>query len=243
MIYSENRLRERAASEKQLLRARGRQEQPDDAWRVLRIQSEIVEGFETLRDVGPAVSVFGSARARPGSKSYEAAVAVAAKLPDAGISVITGGGPGIMEAANQGAHTRTARSIGLNIELPEEQVPNDFQDVGLEFRYFFVRKLMFVRYSFAFLMFPGGFGTLDELFTVVTLMQTKKIDRYPIVLFDSGHWRPFLDWIRGQLVPGGFLSKDDANLIRAVDTVDEAVGAVLEYARAGHFLVDSAVPS
>ena len=241
MIYSENLLRERAHTEKQLLRTAGRDEPPlrDDAWRVLRIQSEIVEGFENLREVGPAVSIFGSARTQPGTPHYEAAVEVSRRLAIAGISVITGGGPGIMEAANRGAHATKGASVGLNIELPEEQTPNPFQDVALEFRYFFVRKLMFVRYSFAFLMFPGGFGTLDELLTVTTLMQTGKIDRYPIVLFDTKHWQPLLAWIREALVPGGYLTEADQALLRAVDTVDEAVAVVLDYAQRGRFVPEN----
>ena len=240
MTYAENLLRERAQSERQLLRSAGRGEPglSDDAWRVLRIQSEIVEGFENLREVGPAVSVFGSARTKPGTPRYEAAVEVARRLAVAGVSIITGGGPGIMEAANKGAHTAKGASVGLNIELPEEQTPNPFQDVALEFRYFFVRKLMFVRYSFAFLMFPGGFGTLDELLTVTTLMQTGKIDLYPILLYDARHWAPFVSWIREALVPGGFLTQDDHALLRLVDTPDEAVAAVLEYAQRGHFIAD-----
>jgi len=233
MIYSENRLRERAQSEKDLLKTRSLEmsSRADDSWRVLRIQSEIVEGFENMRNAGPAVSIFGSARVKYDDQNYAAAARTARLLSDAGYAVISGGGGGIMEAANRGAKDGESASVGLNIELPEEQKPNEFQDIALEFRYFFVRKLMFVRYSFAFIMFPGGFGTLDELFTVVTLMQTKKIDRFPILLFNETHWKGIMEWVNSRLLESAFVSSGDPELMQVVNEPEEALKIIDDYAR------------
>ena len=195
-----NKLRPSAHAEKELLKHEAdRSPMYSESWRVLRIQSEIVDGFENLRDLGPAVSVFGSARTKPNRPEYKTAEALGKKLAQAGYAVITGGGPGIMEAVNKGAYKSGAPSVGLNIELPFEQKPNPYQDLNLENRYFFVRKLNFVKYSFAFIYFPGGFGTFDELFEVATLVQTNKIEPFPLILVGSHYWRPFLAWMRAHM--------------------------------------------
>lgn len=199
-----------------------------DPWRVLRIQAEFVEGFGLLAELGPAVSVFGSARTKPGSEEYELGVRIGAKLVDAGYAVVTGGGPGIMEAGNKGADENGGVSVGLGIELPFEQSMNEHIDIGLEFRYFFVRKTMFVKYSQAFIVLPGGFGTLDELFEAVTLVQTKKITKFPIVLVGTAFWGGLLDWIKGTLLVNGKISPDDLDLLYLTDDPDDAVRHVLE---------------
>ncbi|MDX6738748.1 TIGR00730 family Rossman fold protein [Actinocorallia sp. A-T 12471] len=198
-----------------------------DPWRVLRIQAEFVEGFGLLAELGRAVSVFGSARIRPGSPYYALATEVGERLAEAGYAVITGGGPGIMEAANKGADGR-GPSVGLGIELPFEQGMNDYVDVGMVFRYFFVRKTMFVKYSQAFVVLPGGFGTLDELFEAITLVQTRKITRFPIVLMGVEFWRPLIDWITGTLQAEGLISADDPDLLHLTDDPEEAVRIVIE---------------
>ncbi|ROO83021.1 hypothetical protein EDD29_0509 [Actinocorallia herbida] len=198
-----------------------------DPWRVLRIQAEFVEGFGLLAELGRAVSVFGSARIKPGSPYYELATEVGGRLAAAGYAVITGGGPGIMEAANKGADPH-GLSVGLGIELPFEQGMNAFVDLGMQFRYFFVRKTMFVKYSQAFVVLPGGFGTLDELFEAITLVQTRKITRFPIVLMGVSFWQPLLDWITGTLQAEGLISPDDPALLHLTDDPDEAVRIVIE---------------
>jgi len=200
----------------------------DDPWRVMRIQSEFVEGFGALAEVGPAVSVFGSARTPAGSPVYEIATDVARLLVEAGYAVITGGGPGIMEAANRGAKDAGGVSIGLGIELPFEQGMNDWVDLGVNFRYFFARKTMFVKYSEGFIVLPGGFGTLDELFEALTLVQTHKVVEFPIVLVGRDHWQGLLDWIAGPLVEQGLISPADLELIQVVDTAQDAVRVVVE---------------
>ena len=197
-----------------------------DSWRVLRIQSEFVGGFDALSDVAEAVTVFGSARTTPGSPDYELAVEVGRALGAAGYAVITGGGPGAMEAANRGAREAGAQSIGLNIELPFEQHINPWVDVGMNFRYFFVRKTMFVKYAQAFVCLPGGFGTLDELFEALTLVQTKKVVRFPIVLVGRDHWAGLVDWIRTTLLAKQMVSPDDLDLLHLVDTPAEAVDVI-----------------
>jgi hypothetical protein len=234
-----NKLRPKAHDEKELLKLESfhvlRHEQDrrpmhNETWRVMRIQAEIVDGFENLRDLGPAVSVFGSARTKPERKEYKTAEAVGRKLAEAGFAVITGGGPGIMEAVNKGAYGHGAPSIGLNIELPFEQKPNPFQDISLENRYFFVRKLNFVKYSFAFVYFPGGFGTFDELFEVATLVQTTRIDPFPLILVGSHFWKPFVAWVREAMICDGYISPGDPDLFRIVDTAEEAVKLVRQAA-------------
>jgi len=198
-----------------------------DPWRVLRIQAEFVEGFGLLAELGQAVSVFGSARTRPGTREYEAAEQIGAGLAEAGYAVITGGGPGIMEAANKGAASAGGVSVGLGIELPLEQGLNDYVEIGLEFRYFFVRKTVFVKYSQAFVVLPGGFGTLDELFEAITLVQTGKITRFPIVLVGSDYWKGLSSWITQTMLPAGKISPSDPELIRIVDDPAEAVEIIV----------------
>ncbi|WP_066905270.1 TIGR00730 family Rossman fold protein [Millisia brevis] len=198
-----------------------------DPWRVMRIQSEFVEGFGALAEVPPAVAIFGSARTPEDDPYYEAAREIAAKFAAAGLAVITGGGPGIMEAANRGAMDADGYSIGLGIELPFEQSMNAWIDLGINFRYFFIRKTMFVKYSQAFVCMPGGYGTLDELFEALTLVQTKKITRFPIVLYGKDFWQPLLDWISGTLLATGKVSAKDLDLLHLTDDVDEVVSIVL----------------
>ncbi len=197
-----------------------------DPWRVLRIQSEFVAGFDALRDVGESVTVFGSARIKPGTASYDLGVQVGQALGRAGFAVITGGGPGAMEAVNRGAHDVGAQSIGLGIELPFEQQLNQWVDIGINFRYFFARKTMFVKYAQAFVCLPGGFGTLDELFEALTLVQTHKITRFPIVLVGQEFWSPLIDWIRNTLVTEKMVGVTDVDLLQIVDTADEVVAAI-----------------
>ncbi len=194
-----------------------------DPWRVLRIQAEFIEGFGLLAELGPAVSVFGSARTPPGSPEYEQAEAIGAGLAAAGYAVITGGGPGIMEAANKGAVSANGVSVGLGIELPVEQGLNDYVEIGLEFRYFFVRKTMFVKYSQAFVVLPGGFGTLDELFEALTLVQTGKITQFPIVLVGSQYWSGLLRWFEDTLLTSGKIAETDPGLIKVADDPEEVV--------------------
>jgi uncharacterized protein (TIGR00730 family) len=192
-----------------------------DPWRVLRIQGEFVSGFNALAEVGAGVAVFGSARVKEGHAWYEAARSLGAGLSRAGFAVITGGGPGLMEAANRGAREAGGLSIGCNIELPFEQKPNGYSNVSINFRYFFVRKTMFVKYSEGFVIFPGGFGTLDELFEALTLVQTHKIHRFPIVLYDSGYWKGLLGWIEERMIAEGTISPEDLNLLIVSDDVEE----------------------
>jgi hypothetical protein len=198
-----------------------------DPWRVLRIQAEFVEGFGLLAELGRAVSVFGSARTKRGTEEYELAERISAKLAASGYAVITGGGPGIMEAANKGAARAGGVSVGLGIELPFEQKLNDHIDIGLEFRYFFVRKTMFVKYSQAFVVLPGGFGTLDELFESVTLVQTGKITRFPIVLVGTDYWSGLLAWIKDTMLSSGKISAADPELLNMTDDPDEVVHIVM----------------
>ncbi len=197
-----------------------------DPWRVLRIQAEFVEGFGALAELPHAVTVFGSARTPVDHPEYEAGYAIGAALARAGFAVITGGGPGAMEAANRGASEAGGYSIGLGIELPFEQSLNDWVDLGINFRYFFVRKTMFVKYSEAFVCLPGGFGTLDELFEALTLVQTGKITRFPIILFGSSYWAGLVDWMRGSLAGFGKISPGDIDLLHVTDHVDEVVDII-----------------
>ncbi|MFW5941262.1 MAG: TIGR00730 family Rossman fold protein [bacterium] len=192
-----------------------------DTWRVLRIMGEFVAGFETMAELGPAVSIFGSARAKPDNPQYEAAVEVARLLGEAGYAIITGGGPGIMEAGNRGAQKAGAMSIGLNIELPFEQGSNRFVEVPIDFHYFFVRKTVFVKYAQAFVIFPGGFGTMDELFESLTLIQTAKIQNFPVVLFDSDYWAGLLQWLRETMLHQGKISEGDLDLLVVTDSPAE----------------------
>ncbi|MEV4289049.1 TIGR00730 family Rossman fold protein [Nonomuraea bangladeshensis] len=204
-----------------------------DPWRVMRIQAEFVEGFGQLAELPPAVTVFGSARTPGDSAEYGLGRALGRALAEAGYAVITGGGPGVMEAANRGARdVEGAISVGLGIELPFEQRMNDFVDLGIEFRYFFVRKTMFVKYSCGFIALPGGFGTLDELFEALTLVQTHKVTSFPVVLVGSEFWGGLLDWIKSSLLGTGKIASHDLDLITVTDDVDEAVRIIVESDRA-----------
>jgi uncharacterized protein (TIGR00730 family) len=198
-----------------------------DAWRVLRIQGEFVNGFDALAEVDAAVSIFGSARVTPDDPMYGQATELARRLAQAGLAVITGGGPGIMEAANKGAREAGGLSIGCNIELPFEQGSNPYVDVALNFRYFFVRKTMFVKYSEGFVIFPGGFGTLDELFEALTLIQTGKVQNFPVILFGRAYWQGLLDWIKGTLLAEGKISPEDLGLLIVTDDVQEACDTIV----------------
>ena len=202
--------------------------QETDTWRTLRIMGEFVEGFDALAEVGPAVSIFGSARVGRRNRYYGAARRLAAALAKQGFAIITGGGPGIMEAANRGAKEAGGVSIGCNIELPFEQGLNEYVDLGMEFRYFFVRKVMFVKYAEAFVIFPGGFGTLDELFEALTLIQTGKVRNFPVVLFGSDHWQGLIDWVNARLLAHGLISADDEDLLYVTDDAGRAVDLVVE---------------
>jgi uncharacterized protein (TIGR00730 family) len=199
-----------------------------DAWRALRILSEFVEGFDTLADLPTAVSVFGSARSKPGGAEWEIAERLGAALARAGYAVITGGGPGVMEAANKGATEAGGRSVGLGIELPFEQGVNDWVDVAIDFRYFFARKTMFVKYAQAFVVLPGGFGTMDELFEALTLVQTRKVTRFPVVLMGVAYWQGLLDWMRTTMLTEGKITAGDLELIYLTDDVDQAVRHIVE---------------
>jgi uncharacterized protein (TIGR00730 family) len=202
-----------------------------DPWRTLRILSEFVEGFDAFATIGPAVSVFGSARTPPEHPHYELARSIGRKLAENGFGVITGGGPGCMEAANRGCQEGGGVSIGCNIELPHEQALNPYVDLGVEFRYFFVRKTMFVKYAEAFVILPGGFGTLDELFEALTLIQTGKIRHFPVVLVGSEYWRGLLDWVRAVLLQYNAVSSTDVELLRLTDDAEEVVRIVLDAVR------------
>jgi uncharacterized protein (TIGR00730 family) len=192
-----------------------------DPWRVLRIMGEFVEGFDTLAHICPAVSIFGSARMSPDDPTYQAARETARKLAKSGFSIVTGGGPGIMEAANWGAVEAGGRSVGCNIELPHEQAINAYVQVAINFRYFFVRKTMFVKYAEGFVIFPGGFGTMDELFESLTLIQTNKVQHFPVILFGSAYWGGLLDWMKATMLAEGKISARDFDLIHLTDAPDE----------------------
>jgi len=198
----------------------------DESWRALRILSEFVDGFDALQDIPPAITVFGSARVGESDPMYQAAVAFGAAAARAGFAVITGGGPGIMEAANRGCHEAGGIAIGCNIELPFEQRLNPYVDLGIDFRYFFVRKTMFVKYAEAFAVFPGGFGTLDELFEALTLVQTGKVIHFPVVLYGSEYWRGLDRWLRDRALAEGKVSPEDLEIMRTCDTPDEALGHI-----------------
>src|ERR1700678_1613785 len=199
-----------------------------DPWRVLRIQAEFVEGFGLLAELGPAVSIFGSARTARGTDEYDTAERIATGLAKVGYSIITGGGPGIMEAANKGATEGGGVSVGLGIELPREQGLNEYVDIGLEFRYFFVRKTVFIKYSQAFVVLPGCFGTLDELFESVTLVETGKITRFPIVLVGSGYWGGLVSWLKEKVLAEGKISESDLDLLTVVDSAEEVVQTIVQ---------------
>jgi len=194
-----------------------------DSWRMFHILAEFVEGFETLPEVYPAVSIFGSSRVKPQSNSYKMTVKLAGLLAKNGFNIISGGGPGIMEAANKGAAEAGGKSVGLHIELPSEQKPNEYANIRLKYNYFFIRKVMFVKYAVAYIIMPGGFGTLDELFEALTLIQTKRIRYFPIILMDSDYWRGLLDWIKDKLIKENAISESDFEIFNVVNTPEEAV--------------------
>jgi uncharacterized protein (TIGR00730 family) len=205
-----------------------------DPWRALRILSEFVEGFDALASVGPAVTIFGSARSKAGSADYELARGIARRLAGFGFAIITGGGPGIMEAANRGCREGGGLSIGCNIELPHEQGLNAYVDLGVEFKYFFARKTMFVKYADAFVIMPGGFGTLDELFESLTLIQTGKIRDFPVVLVGKAYWQGMLDWMRAVQVPAGAVTEGDLSLLKLTDDPDEVCSIIRAYVAKSH---------
>ena len=197
-----------------------------DTWRVFRIMAEFIEGFEILARVGKAVSIFGSSRVKPNDKYYKMAEELAAMLVKEGYAIISGGGPGIMEAANKGAFKAGGESVGLNIEIPREQKPNKFVKTLLNFRYFFCRKVMFVKYASAYVVFPGGYGTMDEFFEALTLIQTKRIKSFPVILVGEEYWKELIKWINGDLVRRKYLSKKDTNIFHVADTSQEVVEVI-----------------
>lgn len=199
-----------------------------DPWRILRMQGEFVEGFDALADIGPAISIFGSARIGRDSPYFAAARTTGRKLAEVGFTVITGGGPGIMEAANQGAYEAGGCSVGLNIQLPHEQGLNSFVNLPLNFRYFFVRKVMFVKYAEGFVIFPGGFGTLDELFEALTLIQTGKLDDFPVILYGRDFWSGLIEWIDQDLLGNRLIAPTDLDRLIITDDIDEIVRVMLE---------------
>jgi hypothetical protein len=203
----------------------------EDPWRIFRIMAEFVDSFQTMSQVGPAVTIFGSARTKSSDKYYRAATAIAKGLAQHNLAVITGGGPGIMEAANKGATQAGGKSVGLNIELPREQNSNRFSNVPINFHYFFARKVCFVKYSLGFVFMPGGFGTLDEFFEVITLVQTERIPQFPLILFGSEHWKGLLAWIKSRLEKDGLISPADLDLIALTDDPQEVVNLILDYER------------
>lgn len=200
-----------------------------DPWRIFRIMAEFVEGFEELAQIGPAVTVFGSARTMPGDKYYKSAEETAFLLAKDGYAIITGAGPGIMEAANKGAKKGGAVSIGLNIQVPVAQKPNRFITKLLEFRYFFCRKVMFLKYAKAAVIFPGGFGTMDEFFETITLIQTQRIDKFPVVLMGSAYWKGLIDWVKKSMLRGNRISEDDLEIFRIVDRPIDALEAIKSF--------------
>ena len=195
----------------------------NDTWRMFNIMAEFVEGFDVLPEVYPAVTIFGSARSHPNSNNYKITERVASLLVENNFNVISGGGPGVMEAANKGATEAGGKSVGLHIHLPNEQKPNKYANVRLDFKYFFIRKVMFVKYAVAYIIMPGGFGTLDELFEAITLIQTKRIRAFPVILMNSKYWKGLIDWIKETLVAEKSISEEELSLLNVVDTPEEAV--------------------
>ncbi len=220
----------RLHNDRELLQTKPKVDEPDftttDPWRVFRILGEFVEGFDALHGIGPSVAVFGSSRLMPDNAYYKAAELTAQLIARRGLSVITGGGPGIMEAANKGAFDAGGVSVGCNIELPMEQSSNPHQTISLQFRYFFARKMMFVKYSMAFVIFPGGYGTIDELFEALTLVQTEKIEHFPVILFGASYWTPLLEWLKETMLAEGCISKDDLDVFTITDDPEEVAKTI-----------------
>lgn len=197
-----------------------------DSWRIFLILAEFVEGFEVMPEVFPAVTIFGSSRSHANTSAYKNSEKTARLLVESGFNVISGGGPGVMEAANKGAATAGGKSVGLHIHLPNEQKPNKYANISLDFKYFFIRKVMFVKYAVAYIIMPGGFGTLDELFESLTLIQTQRIKPFPVILMDSKYWKGLIDWIKGTLLKKKTISEADLDIFSVVDTPEEAVGII-----------------
>ena len=214
----------------------------EESWRMFRIMGELVEGFDKLSDVEPAVTIYGSARVKADDELYAQAEEIAYRLGQMGFSIITGGGPGVMEAANKGALKAGVISVGLNIELPEEQASNAYTTKSITFDHFFARKVMLVKYAIAFVIMPGGLGTLDELTEVLTLMQTHKIRPFPVILFRSDYWKGFLDWLQGSVLDRGFISADDLGLLRVCEHPDEVVNAVQKWYQKHEIVARKALP-
>ncbi|MCH8865139.1 MAG: TIGR00730 family Rossman fold protein [Chloroflexi bacterium] len=198
----------------------------EESWRMFRIIGELVEGFDKLSGIEPAVTIYGSARVKPEDEQYAKTEQIARRLGEIGFSIITGGGPGLMEAANKGARAAGVKSVGVNIELPEEQVPNVYSTLTLTFSHFFVRKVLLVKYATAFIIMPGGLGTLDEVTEVLTLIQTHKIKPFPVILFNSNYWAGFLEWLRTDTLANGYISEEDLHLLRVCDETEEVIDAV-----------------
>jgi len=230
----------RSDDDRELLQTRPKVAELDftstDPWRVFRIQGEFVEGFDSLHSIGPSVAIFGSARLMPDNEYYKSAELTAQLVARKGLNVITGGGPGVMEAANKGAFGETGNSIGCNIDLPMEQVPNPYQNISLNFRYFFVRKMMFVKYSVAFVIFPGGYGTIDELFEALTLVQTEKIQHFPIILFGDSYWSPLLGWLKNTMLAEGCISEEDLDLFKITNDPEEVAKIIENNCRAQGYM-------
>jgi len=200
-----------------------------ESWRLFKIMGEFVEGIDSLHGIGPAVTIFGSARTRPDHPYYKKAEKIAFLLAKAGYAVITGGGGGIMEAANKGASKGKGISVGLNINIPFEQIPNDYADIKLEFKYFFIRKVMFIKYAMAYVIIPGGFGTMDELFEAVTLIETQRIRPLPVILVDSDYWEGLFDWIKARLLKEGMISHENLDILQVLDDPHEIVKTIMEF--------------
>ena len=201
----------------------------DESWRMFRIISEFTEGFDRLSSLGYAVSIFGSARLKEDNPYYQQSVEIAQRLGKEGFAIITGGGPGVMEAANKGAFSSESKSVGLNIRLPQEQLPNSYQDMMLDYRYFFVRKVMFVKHSMGYVCMPGGFGTMDEFFESLTLMQTEKIYPMPLILFGMEYWQGLIDWMKTTMVPAGTVRESDFEYITLTDDMEEVVSILVKH--------------
>lgn len=201
----------------------------EETWRIFRIMSEFVDGFEVLAELGKAVSIFGSSRTKPGTKYYKLAEEISYLLAKENYAIITGSGPGLMEAANKGAKRAKGKSIGLNIQLPLQQKPNKYVDMLLDFRYFFVRKVMFVKYAKAFVILPGGYGTLDEFTEAINLIQTQRIAQFPVILFNKEYWNGMVDWLKQVVLKNGCISKEDLNIFTVVDTPKEVVNAIIKF--------------
>ena len=201
----------------------------NETWRIFRIMAEFIEAIQTLSGIKPAVSIFGSARTKPGDPYYEKAEKLARLLAESGFSVITGGGPGIMEAGNKGAAAAGGQSVGMNIKLPYEQTPNSYTNISIDYRYFFIRKVMFVKYAVAYVILPGGFGTMDELFEALTLIQTKRIKAFPVILMGSEYWQGLVAWLRETMLRDNKISACDIDLLQVIDDPEEAVRHIKKY--------------